>query len=667
MKNILFIICTFLSLQLIAQTNTGASSFPLKESPKGIYLLLSDKAISKNTDFTDVKITRSVNGLKSKELGKPAMAANMEEFEKIIGKDALLDIASLFKLENKERAFNYVQEHPSVADYGLLALNLDLGVALGAFYLDKDLTGIKPGDKITYSVTFYGRENYTVTSTHIFGQKPQIEKPKLSSKLITDSLIELKWKVSKRNSPEIFFGDIYVKEGHPAEFKKAGITFANNEETGDSVQLKWSQKTKKGFQYSIFVTPATQAMLQGTASDTLTIISISELSIPQPQNLQSKDTSHGIMLTWQNPTELTTQKAWLLQRTFSQDDEYINIATLDVRSPSYTDMEVMPGEYYYYRIKTITLNHDTIGPSSHTSTRHLSLFSSPLSPDGVFAKSIKEGVQVNWKKVKLPDVAGYYVYRSHSENNRFDLISGLIRDTVFVDNETLYGRNRYTYGVRAYTTSEMMGEMGISNLYVPENVVKPAAPTGAIYYTQPGSVHLAWDDMQWNDNAVSGYRIYKKTGTLPTTLDLNNPIKMGFALAGTSERNEFDDKIFGSGIIHYAITSYDQYGVESEIGQILTIETTSVPLAVPNNFNVRKTSSGVVIDWDLPANSQNATYTIYKRSATEKIMVKVATVQANKLSYTDANVKANTVYYYSISATINNETSPMSEEKYVRY
>jgi hypothetical protein len=664
MKNILILLLVLIANVAFAQTE---QTFPVSESPKGIYLILSDKTINKQTDFNEVRISRSVNGAKPKDLGKPMLVPNKEEFEKIVGKDALLDIAKFFKLENKDRAFNYVQEHPSINDYGILALNLDLGVALGAFYLDKDLSGIKQGDKVTYNVTFIGKESFTTSTTITFGQKPMIEKPKLVQSFVSDSLVDLRWSVSKRNSPNIFFADIYIKEGHPASFIKAGTVFANNKENSDSVIIKWTQPTKKDFAYKFFTLPSTQAGLTGIASDTFTVISISQQAIPQPGNLTSKDTAHGIFLEWQIPEIITTQKAWLLQRTYSQDRDYINLATLDVNTRQFMDNEVVAGEMYYYRIKTITLNHDTIGPSSHTGSRHLSEIISPVAPDNVVLNKTNNGVQITWKKVKMSDVIGYYVYRSHTENNRFDLISELLRDTVYVDKETLYGRNRYTYGVRAYTSSEMMGEMGISPIYMPENNVKPSAPTGAIYYTMPGLVHLAWDDAQWNDNAITGYNIYKKSGTLPATLDLNNPAKIGFEKIGFAERNEFEDNVTGNAKIHYAITSIDFFGQESEIGQILTIETQSVQIPVPDDFYVRKTSKGVVIDWDLPSNSPNIIYTIYKRSAAEKTLLKLTTVPANKLSYTDVNVKTNTLYYYAISATVNNDSSVISDEKFVRY
>ena len=653
-----------LSYSLIAQPS-NTKTVEVKQSSNGMYLLLSDKTVTSLEGVRSITISRSVNDAKPTDLGIVMPAASISAFEKIVAKDALLDIAKIKKLTTKEQAFAYTQQHPSLKDYGLLAFNLDLGVALGAYFLDNNISGIKNGDKITYTISILGDETMNMSTSIIFGQKPTIEKPTLLHTLVSDSLIEISWMLSRRNSPDAFFGNIYVQEGSPSPYNKVGTTMAVNSSSGDTLLLRWTQEVKKGYAYSFYVVPTTIAFYEGIASDTTTVISINENAIAQPSDLQAVDTSNGILLTWKNPVKVDAQRMWLLQRTHEVSKPYINIATLDPRNTNYLDQEVMPSEQYYYRIRTITLNNDTLSPSSHNSARHNSAVLSPMMPENVTASTGKQGIQIKWNKVKMPDVIGYYVYRSITENNVMEQISMLVKDTTYMDTLPTYGRNRYIYGVRAFTGSNSMGYLGTSDIFIPENTIKPAAPTGLIYYVQAGSVHLAWDDASLRDRAITGYNIYRKAGNA-ITIDTKNPSRSGFSLVHNTTDLSWDDIATSEASISYALTAIDQYGNESEVGQVVTITTVAPHIAIPDNFTARKTSKGIAIEWNVANNTNENTYILYRRAAGETTAVKLNTVPAARQQYIDNTAKSNTLYYYSIENKTSIGTSPRSEEVVVK-
>ncbi len=637
----------------------------IKQSPKGIYLLLSDKAANAMEGVTSITISRSINDAKIQDLGSLKAANSIEDFEDKIAKDALLELANIKNLSTKEKAFEYVQSHPSLKDYGLLAMNLDLGVALGAYFLDKDIKGLKSGDKITYAVTYSGRETKTIRTIVVYGQPPKIEKPALHKYLAGDSLIEISWVLLKRTSPDVFFGNVYMQEGSPAPYTKVGSTMATNSLSGDSVILRWTQPTKKGYSYSFFVVPTTIAFYESMPSDTTTLISYNPNNIGQPSDLAAKDSSHGIYLSWRLPAKIDAQRSWLLQRTHQVSKSYINIAILDPKTANYMDHEVLPSEQYYYRIRTITLTGDTLDPSSHSSARHAYQVLSPTMPENITAVSTKNGVQLKWNKVNMPDVIGYYVYRSITEDNKMEQLSMLLKDTSYIDTLPMYGRNRYIYGVRAFTGSNMMGYMGTSPIYIPANTVKPTPPSGLLYYVQKGSVHLSWDDASLRDNAVTGYNIYSKSGTA-TTIDVSSPTRSGFTLVHSTSALDWDDITPSGGLQSYALTTTDQYGNESEVGQLVSVTAEQPHITVPDNFSVRKTSKGVAIEWDIAANAANDTYIIYRRAANETTATKVASTPANRMQYIDSTAKANTLYYYSIENKSALGISDRSEEKVVK-
>jgi fibronectin type 3 domain-containing protein len=668
MKTIHLILTIFFISILYGQENVEVN-FPIKASPKGIYILISDQGIRPNApifnDVKEVSISRSINKGKPKMLGKLLPASNLEAFENAISKDALLDIAKLLKLQSKEEAFRYTLDHPALKDYGLLSVNLDLGVALGAYFLDNDISALKNGDNITYYITYLGNQKTEVYTNFIYGQKPEIQKPVLSDKTFSDSIIALEWKTDKRKSPDIFYANIYMQEGFPAPFKKAGTVIAYNDNKGDEVVIKWAQTVKKGYQYRFVVVPTTIAFLEGTPSDTATVFSLPNSFIDQPSNMTAKDTSYGVFLSWRNPQKLNAQNAWLIQRTATNSKAYQTLAILDVNQNSYIDGAALPSEVYYYRIRTITIDGDTLEPSSHCSGRHALVSISPDRVTNVSATEFRNGVKIVWDKPKFLDIAGYYVYKANTSSNNFELISPLLKDTTYIDTSFNYARSNYIYGVKIYTNSDMMGLLGTSNIFTPTNMIKPAAPTGAKYYVEAGRISITWDDIYLRDKAITGYNIYRKKGKA-TLLNTQYPKESGFELLSTTNSNSFEDYSFEEKEYSYAITSIDQFGNESGIGQLLIAETRKPSIAIPNNFSVRKTSKGIVIDWDVNVLNSGEQYIIYRRSETEKEANKLNTVSIDRKEYIDNTVKPNVVYYYAIESITKTGISERSQEKVIK-
>ncbi|HNI33119.1 MAG TPA: fibronectin type III domain-containing protein, partial [Chitinophagales bacterium] len=87
----------------------------------------------------------------------------------------------------------------------------------------------------------------------------------------------------------------------------------------------------------------------------------------------------------------------------------------------------------------------------------------------------------------------------------------------------------------------------------------------------------------------------------------------------------------------------------------------------PEQFSVRKTSKGVVIDWDITQQEGAKSYEIYKRNISENNPLKLTVVDIAKGSFLDSDVKKETVYFYSIIAKGQYGISDRSAEKFVKY
>jgi hypothetical protein len=233
----------------------------------------------------------------------------------------------------------------------------------------------------------------------------------------------------------------------------------------------------------------------------------------------------------------------------------------------------------------------------------------------------------------------------------------------------LYGRNNYTWAVRTYTFSDRNSEPAFTASLQVANTIKPQAPAGGRSYTQPGLVHISWDDTKQSDRYISGYRIYRKSGALKagSYTSVETLRQAGFEPIETTGINEYTGKEILSGEWQYAVTSLDIFGMESEVGFIQSVTAKAPYMAVPEQFSVRKTSKGISIEWDIVKQEGVKTYTIYKRSATETTATKLSAVDISKGVYIDANVKPGVLYYYSLSASGDYGTSAVSAEKFAKY
>ena len=671
MKNISFIICWFMLSAGFAQT---PSQVPAKQGKNGIYILLSAKGFSEKNPlydkFTSVTIQRAVNNDNFKEIGKLKAAATPEEFEKLISKDALLSIAGLKKLSSKQEAWQYVQSHPEIKDYGILALELNLGVALGAYFLDKDLAGIPAGSLVKYKIIVSdGREGGELTASINITQTAALQKPVLIAKAESDSVISMEWTALSSKSPDVMFGNIYVKTGNPAEFKFLQRVFANKDERGDTVRFKLIHIVTPGIQFQYYIKPATMAMQEGMASDTVIATSLNFSTLDQPLDLRAKDTTNGIFLTWKLTQNTNARKSIIIERTANMEKPFITIATLPASALSFTDFSVQPSFTYYYRVRIATIANTVLPPSSHVSNKHRFETFTPEPPRHVKASLDKNGVRITWSKVNNPDVAGYFVTRNNGIDTIYEPVSLLVKDTFLLDTSQLYGRNNYTWAVRVFTFSDKNSEPAYSSSISVNNTIKPIAPFGGRSYAQPGLVHLSWDDTKKSDLYVSGYRIYRKSGASKTGTEVTGESfrKAGFEQVAETSENTYTDKNNKAGEWQYAVTSLDVFGKESDVGFVQSVNVKAPYIAIPEQFSVRKTSKGISIEWDIVKQDGVKTYTIYKRSATETTAVKLTTVDISKGVYVDINVKSGTLYYYSLSAAGDDGSSGASAEKFAKY
>ncbi len=675
MKKLLSGCLMLLSVYLSAQ-NQKQSTLILKESPDGVYLLLGNQRISKTDVMRDniagAIIYRAVGNEKFREIGQLKAAANPAAFKSILGVNALSSIAALKKLKTEEAVWDYLQRHPQLNDYGLMAMNLKFGVALGAYYLDKEVVSLKV-QEVKYQVRYINKEGKMMEPIETairLGLPANIPSPAFYAKTESDSFAVVEWYLPARVGADAVFANVFRSIGNSGKYELAGKIFATiNQPKADSVLFKWEEKINKGYSYNYFIQPSTMALLPGANSDTVNVIGANFSALQQITNLNAKDTAQGIYLSWSALPNSTIYSGLVIERSSQSVGPFVVLDTIAAVAKSYLDTKIKPNQSYFYRIYAVTIRGVKLAPSDNTSGMHTKNNIPPDAPLNLTLSNSTKGRLLKWNKNIEVDLAGYYVFRS-STTERPELISLLVKDTTFLDTATLYGRNTYYYEVKAYNNNNISGANSNKVAFQPENNELPRTPTGIKGYAEMQRVTVSWDDVMLLDKFISGYNVYRKEGKSGFTKENNSGSdlsKAGFRKMNVQPLSVSTFTDITASTSTYCVTATDIFGNESFATDVIVLTPLPSTFMPPSNVTARKISKGIEVDWDKSQQTGVKQYIIYRRAAGETAPVKIGAVDASKEFFVDTLVKKGTTYYYSVAISGEDASSDRSLEAGVAY
>lgn len=667
-------------ISLITTTLTygqDLNNLMIKRGADGNHIYLSDQAISSETPFNGyekVEIAQAINGGAFTIIATISRPATREAFVAIAGEDWWNSFLNAKNLDNNS-GWQFILEHPRLDDYGFMSLDPSFMQAMGAGYLDKSAADAKDGTTFVYRAKYISAQpdsSITRTGNITVGEKPNTGEPRLLYRVERDSLLTVKWYSSLTSAPEAFSATAYRQEGGSGPYKPLPSALLANH-SGDSIIYSLQDPVVPEHMYRYFIVPATMEGLKGSPSDTVTLLSFNLARVPLLKNVQAKDTTNGLYLTWDS---LAYKPYWAgieISRSRDARGNYVRLDTLGATNREYLDTRVKPNTVYYYRLKALTVLNDTVSASAITSGVHFNKDQPPLAPVNLTAEKEGNNIRLNWTSNTEEDLTGYYVLRATEARDTFNTISPLIHENTFLDTVRLRGRKTYTYVVQAMNQSDLMSEASNEVSIQPLNTQKPEMPHGLAGYSELGYVSLNWKNMQDMDPLIKGYNLYRKLAS--TTMkegiySMEELKKQGFKKINNEPvaRNIYDDKqVTLGGKYVYMLTAVDIYDKESDASDYLIIDIKLPDLSPPVGFTGRKTSKGIVLNWSATNQVGAEGYTLYRRTAETKPTV-VSQLSLNQTEFIDSNVQSGKLYFYSIDTRgAKNRRSVRSKEKNVRY
>jgi fibronectin type 3 domain-containing protein len=676
----LYIVITLLcSVSLLGQQNTAPVKFSFRD---GAYFYLADQSVSKGSPLEGnvaIRINRD-NGRGFRELTVVSQAETASTFRKISGEKAWEQLKATKKLQTDDAVWQYILQHPKLSDYGLLAFDFDFRRAMGSAYLDDDAAGLPAGKKWSYRLEFIdaaGRTTHSTMGMIEGGEKAlPITGIRQNKLFATDSAVFITWSAPFRMNVEgLILADVYRQTAGKGPFTKMNKVLLANIRN-DSVIFYLDDSVTPQALYRYYIRPKDQVGNEGALSDTVSALSVNFARLPLLQELKVTDTLNALSLRWKPLANVPQVVGVEIQRSRDARGNYVVIDTANVTQTSYLDTKVFPGIPYFYRLRIIGLKgmERETGYSAYATATVRNQLKNPDPPYGLRG-SVENGfIKLQWQGVSDPDLYAYFVYRSNSEQGKFEVISPGITSTQYVDSSRIGGRTQYVYAVKSVSNNSLQSEF--SNKVALRQAVAqlPVPPGGANAYIDNRRVVLSWASMTKLDHNIAGYNVYRRIAGKSTEL-FDQKIsaaaqaeKFNFELLTSSiiVSSSFEDQSAGTGMNYeYAIASVDVFGIESTFSPFIRVSIFQ-PVRIIQNCSIRKVTGGVMLEWDAALNRDTDKVVIKRKKAGDANYQPIASLKINEVSYLDKAAAPGILYIYEVEGQKAGNAISRSDEKNIK-
>ena len=563
--------------------------------------------------------------------------------------------AIAYSIEEIWPAFKKTFDYDSIAPYVTQQV---VAIAFNILLVD---TTAKKGLTYQYKLVQLKKDgtealNYTsdaVSSNEVL----MANRPKKSSRKVNGTVFRMEWKAKMNGKlPEALL--IKRSNGINAPFNRLQASYAITQ-LGDSVIYTVDDdQIRKEELYQYTITPVNR--FGGSAnivSDTLSAAILDEqLLRPKIFTAIADTVKNSIILNWSfiKPEFVGAVSVY---RSIDYEGNYELLSSTS--GYNYIDNTVVAGQkYYYYLVVTDQL--------ARTTERSIKVYGLAYKkqksdrPVNVVVVAKNNQNTISWTDLNN-DTRGFYVYRTGGIDGELRSISAII----YSDKKAL-GQFSFTD-----TASNLSGKVGyavvaenLSNsrsdfsrmVYVQSLTKTALAPTVIDFKNTGSGIYLFWQNLETPKTSV-GYNIYRKNGA-------ENYIKVNRIPVSSAKTSYLDNFMLNDVALSYKMTSVNEAGLESEFSNEINVMNAQAVYAPTSLKSFLNTEKKVMLQWQ-PSQSSVAKYEIY-RYVRDAEPVKIATVDAQVLTYTDATFnKEKNNYYFIKTVGVNGKTSLPSSETYM--
>lgn len=484
------------------------------------------------------------------------------------------------------------------------------------------------GKAFEYAISVYDEFGETAKSASLTtASKSQLAPPtqvKGVSGLAKKALIT--WQISK--DPDVSGYSIFRA---PFTADK-DITLTRIGEINDPLATEFTDETvlQSGTQYYYSVASINKYNSSGPVSKA---VLVTTKTPPQAlENISASLLENSVELTWNLPATLDTNDATEIVLERSYDGQtFEELAIIPTTDAKYVDTALLAGASLWYRAQVV----DKDGLVSEPKVSSAVAVDLPLLLE-VPEQGLLRKISIAWKNASAPAVIK--VYRG-TEQQHLNEVAELVDNIsgAYVDEKELIDDQAYFIKIESWLAGNKIAESEIvtsstKNIPAPKNLLAES--------NLARRIKLTWDAVL--DESIAHYVIFRKD------MDDENSQLVSIAQIDNTQTTEFVDEMFsgvsssqaGKGIEHgkdyeYAIASKNIYGATGFIGKTVIASSKPLPLA-PTNINVVAQSSSINLSWSVSSDENLSELIVERKWPFETEFTKIASINANNTSYSDA-------------------------------
>lgn len=628
-------------------------------------------------------VSRSVgDNTHYQQIGTLSRPSSFSAFSNIAGDTVVNALKKIKKITTDKDLWSLIQSDTSYKEFGFAMVSLKFLKAIGWAFVDPTLEKIPVGTQIYYKVTD-AASGITDTGSCVTGRQPGDCPPQLVNKQSSDSLIYLRWGYKRLSGGFLpRYAAVYMKNA-AGVFSKQHF-YAYGTVSRDSVCFSMVQHVTPRLEYTYYIQPVDFfGNPVPVHSDTVSMVSIDFGRTPPVEKVTAADTKEGILISWKKKLSDPFLSSLSIQRATSVNGNYSKLQEVAVTDSAYLDKDVLNGQQYYYRLKIAGQNEPAAHRdnfSGYASASHSAKYEKPDAPYQVRADRLQRVMQLSWEAVRSPATAGYFVYRSATNDTTGMLqISGLLPGTTFIDStKDQSRRTNYSYAVKAVNMADLKSNYSaLVQGRLSQGTDGPLVPAYITVSRNAGNILVQWQNTKSTDNYIKGYRVYKrkiKPGENlqydPAKKASDQAIKLGFYLVSPVLQTDpdYSEAVSPNDTISYAyaVTAVDVTGAESGLSALGVTTFHKSPLAAPIQLSALPLDKTVELKW-VEVNITDLTgYHLYRKGPNEKGYKKIAEIGPKQNSYVDAAVQPQNVYLYKVKSVDSSGESTGSANKAVR-
>ncbi len=338
----------------------------------------------------------------------------------------------------------------------------------------------------------------------------------------------------------------------------------------------------------------------------------------------------SVKITWAKISEATG--GYVIYKSLTENGTYIPIAYPDVNTTSFTDENLNPNTYYYYKIESKS-EHYTSVQSSPVGLR--TLMNMPGAPAIISLSDItNNSIKVNWSDVYYEE--NYILSISTSESGPFTYVTksaGSVSHTFL----RIFANTTYYFRIMAKNRDQSTAFSSFKNAKTKKNI--PGVPTGVTGSALSNSqIRVSWNKSAYTE----WFDIYRSTS--PSS---------GYIKINTSPISEYTTNFTNTGLssnttYYYKLKAHNS-DYSSNYSGYISCPTMLDPPGTPSITSITGPSSTQIsLNWTNVSGEQG--YYIYRGIISGNVNTRVATLSAGVTSYTNSSLSSGTRYYYKVVA-----------------